>query len=61
MIRWRSESVIAPQPAISWSDRPHPVHSPVLSSITHTFVHGVCIGLSKSVDEDFGIPTPAGM
>ena len=49
---------MAPQPAISWSDRPHPAHSPVLASITHTFVHGVCIGLSKSVDGDSVSPRP---
>jgi hypothetical protein len=61
MMRWRSASVMAAQPAISWSDRPHPAHSPVLASITHTLMHGVCIGLSKTAGAEFMSRTPAGM
>jgi hypothetical protein len=48
MMRSRSASVMADQPAISSRDRRHPAHSPVLASITHTLIHGVSIGLSKS-------------
>jgi hypothetical protein len=61
MMRRRSESVMADQPAISSRDRRHPAHSPVLASITHTLMHGVSIGLSKSAGVDSMPHAPRGM
>jgi len=47
MIRKRSSSLIPPQPAISASVRPQPMHKPVWPLTAHTLIQGVVIGLGS--------------
>jgi len=61
MIRCRSKSVMAAQPAISESERAQPAHRPVAASITHTLMQGVSIGLDPRRGMRFSLPPPAGM
>lgn len=57
MIAKRSGSLSLPQPAISFSVRPHPMQSPVWPLTAQTLMHGL-EGFGGSMRHELTIPPP---
>src|SRR5258705_698450 len=49
MMRRRASAVMVIQPPISASERPQPMQSPQVASMTHTLLHGDSMGDARSI------------